>query len=141
MAQATQDPRLKQRQQLPFFLRHSQMHAAYRIFGQHFVNSVQERGHSGALCRRDVHSARVVQQGLALLRRQQINLVHHPETRFPIDFQFLEHLLYLRVLFRRQGAAGIGNVKHQRCALYLFQRRSKRRNQRVRQVADESDCV
>ena len=82
-----------------------------------------------------------VAQRLALLGRQQIDLIHYSQPRLLIGFKLLEDAFDLRVLLGRNRAAGIRDLQNERGALYFFERGAERRHQRMRKMPYETHRV
>ena len=88
-----------------------------------------------------MHRCAIIAQSLADVRRQQIDLVQHPDLPLAGGFKFFQHPFHLGLLAARMRLGHIGDMQQQRRPLHLFQRRPKRRYQGVRQVADKPHCI
>ncbi len=77
----------------------------------------------------------------ALGSRHEIELVLHVEARLFVGLEFAEDDFDLGVLLGGGETAGIGDVKDQRRALDFLERGAEGRDERMRQAADEADCV
>ena len=80
-------------------------------------------------------------QAFALMRVEQVDLVQHFNARLAERLQFAEHLFHLRLLLLAVGRGGVAHVQQHLGLLHFFKRGAKAGDQRVRQVADESDRV
>src|SRR3982074_1374687 len=98
-------------------------------------------GQSDSFRRRDMDVLIVITQRLALLWEQQVNLVHHFQSRLFVGFEFLENTFHLRVLLGRNRTARIRDLHDERGALYFFERGAERRYQSMRKMPDETHCV
>src|SRR5208337_1466862 len=99
-------------QHLALFLRDAQANAPGAVCFENGVNPIEQSAESDPLRRRDMDDLIVVTQitvaqRLALLGRQQIDLVHHPQPWLLVSLQFLEDAFDLRVLLAGNRAAGI----------------------------------
>src|SRR5207249_506881 len=102
---------------------------------ERLVNPVEQCTKTDSLRRRDVHSLQIVTQAVPLLGREQINFVLYVQPWFLAGLKLFQNAINLRILLDGKRAAGVGNLQNQRRALYLFERRAKGRNQRVRKAA------
>jgi len=72
---------------------------------------------------------------------QQIDLVEHFDARLGQTFELIENFFHLSFLFVAVGGGGVTDVEQHLGLCDFFKRSAEAGDQRVRQIADETDRI
>jgi len=101
------------------------------------LSSPRRNGRDGNLAA----GACAVFKAQALMRIEQVNLVHDFDARLGERVEFAENLFDLRFLLVAVGGGGVAHVEQNFSLRHFFKRGAEAGDQGVGQVADEADRV